>query len=121
MSLKLKLQFVDCHVRQVLGLCLEKQGISSGVLHLLLLLPDLLKVVIERSNQVLVDYPTDPIDDSGNGGLIGGVCCRIRDVLAEPVIRPILSLIDVINQELVDFSFLEFQDLGDLLRDRAFR
>ena len=118
-SLKLKLQLVDGHVRQVLGFCLEQQWISSGVLDLLLLLFDFLKVVIERSNQVLVDNPADPIDYGANGGLIG--VCRIRSILAKPVIRPVLSLVYVVNQDLVDFPLLEFEDLGDLLWHRAFR
>ena len=119
MPLKLKLQLVDSHVRQVLRLSLKEQWISSGILDLLLLLFDLLKVVIERSNQVLVDYPANPIDYGANSGLIG--VCRIRSILAEPVIRPVLSLVYVVNQDLVDFPLLEFEDLGDLLWDRAFR
>ena len=70
MSLKLKLQFVDSHVRKVLWLCLKKQGVSSGILDLLLLLLDLLEVVIERSNQMLVDDPANPINNGADGSLI---------------------------------------------------
>ena len=67
----------------------------------------------------LVDDPANPIDYGANGGLIR--VCRIRSILAEPVIRPILPLVDVVNQDLMDFPLLEFEDLGDLLWDRAFR
>jgi hypothetical protein len=79
-SLKLKLQLVDGHVRQVLGLSLEKQRVSSGILDLPLLLLNLLKVVIERSNQVLVDNSTNPINDGTNSSLVG--VCQIRSILA---------------------------------------